>query len=107
MAVIPAGGFFGEMSMLTGDPRTATVRAIDDVAVLEISAEEFRELALANPELVDHVSTMMSARRTGLEDARATAAAVAVPEAKQNFLARMRKVPDPDAILDRSIPPRS
>ena len=49
VAVIEAGGFFGEMSMLTGDPRTATVRAIDDVQALEIPAERFREVALARP----------------------------------------------------------
>ncbi|MFN7983661.1 MAG: cyclic nucleotide-binding domain-containing protein [Vicinamibacterales bacterium] len=30
VATTSAGGFFGEMSMLTGDPRTATVRAIGD-----------------------------------------------------------------------------
>ena len=47
VAVIPAGGFFGEMSMLTGDHRTATVKALDDVMVLEIAAKDFRELALA------------------------------------------------------------
>lgn len=91
VAVIPAGGFFGEMSMLTGERRTATVKAIDDVAVLEIAAGNFRELALANPGLLDHISTIMSDRRAGLEDARATAAAVIPPEAKQNFLARMRR----------------
>ena len=91
VAVIPAGGFFGEMSMLTGDRRSATVKALADVAVLEISARHFRELALATPGLVDHVSTIMSERRTGLDDARATAAALAVPEAKQTFMARMRR----------------
>ena len=44
-----------------------------------------------NPDLLDHVSTIVSTRRTGLEDAKAHAAAVVVPEAKQNFLARMRR----------------
>ena len=91
VAVIPPGGFFGEMSMLTGDRRSATVKAMGDASVLEISASGFRELALANPDLLDHVSTIMSDRRTGLEDAKATAAVVAAPEAKQNFLARMRR----------------
>ena len=71
VAVIPAGGFFGEMSMLTGDRRSATVKAVDDVAVLEIAAKDFRELALSNPDLLDHVSTIVSTRRTGLEDAKA------------------------------------
>jgi hypothetical protein len=91
VAVIPAGGFFGEMSMLTGDRRTATVRALEDTQALEISAADFRELAVANPMLLDHISTVVTARRTGLDEARATAAAAAVPEEKQTFLARMRK----------------
>ncbi|HUQ89664.1 MAG TPA: cyclic nucleotide-binding domain-containing protein, partial [Vicinamibacterales bacterium] len=91
VAVIPPGGFFGEMSMLTGDKRSATVKAIDDVAVLEITSKDFRELALANPDLIEHVSTIVTTRRTGLEDVRATVAAAVVPVTKQNFLARMRK----------------
>ena len=91
VATIPAGGFFGEMSMLTGEPRTATVRAIGDASVLEISAAEFRNLAVANPPLLDHVAGVVASRRTGLEEARASAATVAAPQAKQTFLARMRK----------------
>jgi len=90
VAVIPAGGCFGEMSMLTGDRRSATVRAVGDVALLEISANDFRELALANPGLLDHISTMMSDRRTGLDDARSRAMAVAPGAAPQTLLARMR-----------------
>ena len=91
VAITPAGGFFGEMSMLTGDRRTATVRALDDTQALEISAAAVRELAVADPALLDHISSIVSARRSGLDEARATAAAAVVPEAKQTFLARMRK----------------
>lgn len=91
VAVIPEGGFFGEMSMLTGDRRSATVKAVADVAVLEISARDFRELAIANSGLLDHISTIMTERRTGLEDARASAAVVAAPEIRHNLLARMRR----------------
>ena len=60
VAVIESGGFFGEMSMLTGDPRTATVRAIDDVRALEIPAERFRAVALERPGLVEHISRVVS-----------------------------------------------
>jgi CRP-like cAMP-binding protein len=91
VAVIPTGGFFGEMSMLTGEKRTATVRALDDVTVLEIAARDFREFAIASPSLVDHISDVMTDRRTGLADAKATAAAASVPETKQSFLTRMRR----------------
>ena len=63
----------------------------EDAVVLEISAADFRALADANPALLDQVSTIVGTRRTGLEEARAHAATIAAPEAKQNFLARMRK----------------
>ena len=91
VAITPAGGFFGEMSMLTGDRRTATVRALDDTQALEMSAADFRELAVADPALLDHISNVVTARRAGLDEARATAAAAVVPEAKQTLLARMRQ----------------
>jgi CRP-like cAMP-binding protein len=91
IAVIPAGGFFGEMSMLTGDSRTATVSAIVDTQALEISASDIRELAVADPALLDHISGVVTARRTGLDEARAAAAAPVVAEAKQTFLERMRE----------------
>ena len=91
VAVIPAGGFFGEMSMLTGDRRTATVRAITDARVLEIAANEFRSLAAAHPGLIDHISTIMGTRRTELDDAKATAVAVAPAETRQSLLARMKR----------------
>ena len=91
VATIPAGGFFGEMSMLTGDKRTATVKAIVDTNVLEIEARDFRELAVANPGLLEHISSVVATRRTGLDDAKAAAASAGVPAAKETFLARMRR----------------
>jgi CRP-like cAMP-binding protein len=91
VAIIPAGGFFGEMSMLTGEARTATVRAADDVTLLEISAGDFRQLAVAKPDLLDQVSTIVASRRTGLAEAKAAIAATITPEAKQSFLTRMRR----------------
>ena len=92
VAVIDAGGFFGEMSMLTGDPRTATVRAVGDVRVLEISADQFREVALERPGLVEHISTVVAERRIGLDHARATAASTAtVVTTPRTLLARIQQ----------------
>ncbi len=91
VAVIPTGGFFGEMSLLTGDRRTATVRAVGDVTVLEITAHNFRNLAVANPNMLDHILTVVAARRTGLQSARDAAAAIAAPEIKRNLLDRVRR----------------
>jgi small-conductance mechanosensitive channel/CRP-like cAMP-binding protein len=92
VAVIDSGGFFGEMSMLTGDPRTATVRAVDDVRVLEITADRFRDVALERPGLVEQISTVISARRAGLDQAReAAASAVAVATAPRTLFKRIQQ----------------
>ena len=64
--------------MLTGDPRTATVRAVDDVRLLEIAAERFRQVAIEQPGLIEHISTVVSARRVELDEKRAAAAATTV-----------------------------
>ncbi|MCC7035550.1 MAG: mechanosensitive ion channel [Acidobacteria bacterium] len=92
VATVGAGGFFGEMSMLTGEPRTATVRAVDDVHVLEIAAPDMRALARATPGLIEHVSQVVAARRVGLAQAEATAAAAASAQAHapQSLLARIK-----------------
>jgi CRP-like cAMP-binding protein len=92
VAAIEPGGFFGEMSMLTGDPRTATVRAVDDVKVLEITAERFREIALERPGLVEHISSVVAERRVGLDHARAAAAAAGnVATAPRTLFGRIQK----------------
>ena len=92
VAIIEPGGIFGEMSMLTGDPRTATVRAIEDVRVLEVTAERFREVAIERPGLVEHVSSVVAARRVGRDHARAVAAAsTSVAVAPRTLFGRIQK----------------
>jgi small-conductance mechanosensitive channel/CRP-like cAMP-binding protein len=87
-----AGGYFGEMSMLTGDPRTATVSAIDDTVLLEIDADAMRRLALANPAVVERIGETVARRRAGLERTRADAASeLGASENAQSFLNRMRR----------------
>jgi small-conductance mechanosensitive channel/CRP-like cAMP-binding protein len=91
VAVTSAGGIFGEMSMLTGDPRTATVTAIEDATLLEITAERFRDLAVRRPGLVEHVSEVVTARRAGLAQAQAAAdEARASAPAPQSLLSRIK-----------------
>jgi CRP-like cAMP-binding protein len=76
---------------LTGDPRTATVRAATDVQVLEIAAGEMRRLAQAHPGLLEHISGVITTRRAGLRQAEATAAAVAgQAQTPQSLLERIK-----------------
>lgn len=93
VATIGEGGFFGEMSMLTGEPRTATVRASGDLTALEIDADRFRQLALEIPNLLEHVTTVVEARRAGLEEARPAAQnqAAAPGSGRAGLLARIQR----------------
>jgi CRP-like cAMP-binding protein len=91
IATLDRGDYFGEMSMLTGEPRTASVVAEGDTAVLEIDAEVFRQLAEANPPAVEQVGVAAASRRSELESVRASTRPAAVVEAPNNFLMRMRR----------------
>jgi CRP-like cAMP-binding protein len=91
VAAIEAGGYFGEMSLLTGEPRNATVVARGDATVLEIDAESFRALAALDPEAMELIGTAAMARRAELDGARAASMNVAVAEAPATFFERMRQ----------------
>ena len=78
------------MSLLTGDPRTASVIASGDVILLEIDAAVFRQLAEASPRAVEQVGVAAATRRAELEHARLDQGRRRI-EAPANFLARMRK----------------
>ncbi len=49
LATLPAGSFFGEMAMLTGAPRRATVSSVGDVEILEIPQAALDDLASEVP----------------------------------------------------------
>jgi CRP-like cAMP-binding protein len=59
--------FFGEMSLLTGEPRTATVVATEETEVLKIGKDAIKPIFEANPSLVKTISEMIDERRQILE----------------------------------------
>jgi small-conductance mechanosensitive channel len=90
VARIEKGGYFGEMSLLTGEPRSATVLAVGDVTVIEINADLFRRLAAIHPQAIEQIGVAAMTRRADLERFKTTAAGAAVVETN-NLLARMKK----------------
>lgn len=63
---IRPGDFFGEMGMLTGEPRSATVVAVTDAIVLQISKSDFSGLLEERPEIAQQIAQVMAERREGL-----------------------------------------
>ena len=86
------GGVFGEMSLLTGDPRTATVAATRDSVVLEIDADALREVVLSRPDAIAAISRLVVERRAGLDKAQAASRDEAGLAAQsESLLDRMRR----------------
>jgi CRP-like cAMP-binding protein len=61
------GEFFGEMSLLDGGPRSATVKAETDLRVLVINRAHFWELIRAVPELTQQMLVGLSRRLRAVE----------------------------------------
>jgi CRP-like cAMP-binding protein len=57
------GALVGEMSLLTGEPRSATVRAIAGATVIEIGRHQYEPLLRARPALIDELAAMVEARQ--------------------------------------------
>ena len=92
VARLRGGDVFGEMSLLTGEARTATVTAATDCDVLEIDAEGFRTVVMANPSVLEHVTSVTASRRQELDRHREThAAAPSQTEARQTLLNSVRQ----------------
>ena len=91
VAAIESGGYFGEMSLLTGEPRSATVVARGEVVVLELSAEVFRRLGLESPQAVEQVGIAAMTRREELERVRSAARGGGIAAAPATFLNRMKR----------------
>ena len=56
------GAVVGEMSLLTGARRTATVRAGEGAVVYEIGVRQYRPVLAAHPEIVDLLTDLMAER---------------------------------------------
>ena len=91
VAIIRPGGYFGEMSLLTGEPRTATVVARGEAVVLELTVDVFRRLATDSPHAIEQVGVQAITRRAELDRARSSARDSAVAEVPASFLARMKR----------------
>ena len=63
------GEFFGEMSLLDGEPRSATVRAESDMRLLVILRRNFQTLLSEVPELTRTILIVLSRRLRDLERA--------------------------------------
>jgi small-conductance mechanosensitive channel/CRP-like cAMP-binding protein len=68
VAVLERGNFFGEMALLTGEPRTADVSALEETEILEIRKPALKQLLEENAQLAEALSHKLAERQMGLDE---------------------------------------
>ncbi|MET0593972.1 MAG: mechanosensitive ion channel family protein [Polyangiaceae bacterium] len=66
VAELKAPSFFGEMALMTGAPREATVVAITDVECMRVDKDDFKQILGERPELAQEMSKVLAERRVEL-----------------------------------------
>jgi small-conductance mechanosensitive channel/CRP-like cAMP-binding protein len=93
LACLGPGSFFGEMGLLTGEPRSANVVARGDVVCYRLDKEAFLSILQKRPEIASEISRILALRRAELDAAREgldqTAARLRAQRAQADLLDRI------------------
>jgi small-conductance mechanosensitive channel/CRP-like cAMP-binding protein len=95
IATLGVGNFFGEMSALTGQPRTATIRAASPFWGIQIDKGDLMELFDSDPSMMEKMSVIVAQRNAEREALTRGPAAAPAPETavthQRSLLARMKR----------------
>ncbi|MCA9566055.1 MAG: cyclic nucleotide-binding domain-containing protein, partial [Myxococcales bacterium] len=94
VARLGSGEFFGEAAILTGEPRSASVVAVDEVECFRLNKDVFLDVLRARPELAADVAEILASRAAELGVTRQRLAEVSSQPkvASSHFLTRLRRV---------------
>jgi len=89
------GNFFGEMGLMTGAPRSASVIAKTDMACYRLDKEVFEEILRARPVIAEEMSQIMATRKAeqdiALNDIDAESARKGIAQQRNEMLFTIRK----------------
>ena len=68
IATLHEGEFFGEISLLLGTPRTATVKTSEDAILFIVERHDLQKLLIEQPNLADQIAQKLSERQQALRD---------------------------------------
>jgi small-conductance mechanosensitive channel/CRP-like cAMP-binding protein len=84
VATLGPGNVFGEMSLLTGAARTATIRVKEDAEFVVIDRESFRGTLIHNPSIAESLSRILAERQAALAAQREKLDAVTLERRKRD-----------------------
>jgi small-conductance mechanosensitive channel/CRP-like cAMP-binding protein len=95
VATLSNGDYFGEMGLMTGEPRNATVVALTNVDSFRLDKEIFRELLASRPEIAEQMADSLARRKTELDAVRENldkeAQARRQAESRSHLLGRIKR----------------
>jgi CRP-like cAMP-binding protein/small-conductance mechanosensitive channel len=91
VATLIPGSVFGEMGMMTGEPRRATITARSDIECYRLDKAGFEKVLRSRPDIAGEMSRVLASRQTELTDRRESAEAGGRKSAQgDDILARIR-----------------
>ncbi|MBL0220484.1 MAG: mechanosensitive ion channel [Myxococcales bacterium] len=93
VALLHAGQFFGEMSLMTGEARTATVVAATDLVTYRVTKAAFQLVLRDTPQIADQIAEILVQRKnalTAVRDERDDQHRNRMQTAKQDLLGKIR-----------------
>jgi len=70
LSLLRSGNYFGEWALLTGEPRTASVAAVNQVEVVRLSKDDFNDFITEHPEVGDTINCVAYERRQNTDRLR-------------------------------------
>jgi small-conductance mechanosensitive channel len=91
VAKLGPGDCLGEISMLTGEKRSATVVALGEVEVVEITHHAFSAFVHQNPEVINRLGELLVKRQQeNMQHAAKTTSGLPIVETKESVIRRLR-----------------
>jgi small-conductance mechanosensitive channel len=88
VALVGEDTILGEMSLLTDEPRSASLRAVGECMLLEVERRDLQPILHSDPELLEELAELVADRRAALEKLSSDQAETR----EQGILAMMRKL---------------
>jgi small-conductance mechanosensitive channel len=96
VAILHAGDFFGEMSLLTGEPRSASLKALEESECYRLDRKAFEDILHGRPEIAHYLSELLARRKVEIEAVRhdldAAARAAMIQHQQQSIFAKIHKL---------------
>lgn len=92
VATLGGGEFFGEMSLLTGEKRSATVMAVGEVWLIEITKLALEPIIHSNPSIAEKLSVALERRLEKIREVQLfSKTALEVEERRDTILFKIKK----------------